>query len=300
MYQENRSEIMESGQDKKPVTASYQTAVGKLPYRLTNDYLFRALLQRSNKVLKHLTCALKHLHPEDVKSVTIENPIVLGEAIDNKTYVLDVRARMQDGSIVNYEMQVLNRGNWPERSLAYLCRCFDQLQKGEDYLAIRSVTHIGFVDFTLFPEAPEFYASYQMMNLKNYHIYTDKFTLNVVNLNRIDLATAEDREWQIDHWAALFRATTWEEIRMLAENNEVLQEAAATVYQLSQEEMIQEQCRAREDYERLWNTINRRLERATAELGELKEENGELKEENSELKAELARLQRLLAEKEAE
>ncbi len=116
---------------KKP---HYMQATGKMPYSLTNDYLFRALLQKNNRVLKHLICALLHLRPEKVEAVTILNPIVLG--------------------------------HWPERSLSYLCRNFDHLQKGQDYRESKPVVHIGFLDFPLFPEHPEFYATYKMLNVK--------------------------------------------------------------------------------------------------------------------------------------
>lgn len=49
---------------------SYRQATGKMPYSLTNDYLFRALLQKNNRVLKHLICVLLHLQPEEVSTVT--------------------------------------------------------------------------------------------------------------------------------------------------------------------------------------------------------------------------------------
>ena len=51
---------------------------GPLPYKLTNDYLFRALLQKNSYVLKGLICSLLHLNDEEVISVRITNPIVLG------------------------------------------------------------------------------------------------------------------------------------------------------------------------------------------------------------------------------
>lgn len=51
-------------------------------------------------------------------------------------------------------------------------------------------------------------------------------------------------------WASLFKATTWEEINMLAKENEYIDEAANTIYQLTQEEKIRMQCEAREDYYR--------------------------------------------------
>lgn len=57
------------------------------------------------------------------------------------------------------------------------------------------------------------------VNEKNYRIYSDKFRLSVLDLTQIDLATAEDRAYRIDRWAALFKATTWEELKMLANRN---------------------------------------------------------------------------------
>lgn len=234
---------------------TYLQATGNLPFRLTNDYLFRALLQKSNRVLKHLTCALMHLHPEEVESVTVENPIVLGEAIESKEFILDVRVALNDRETLNYEMQVVRQEGWTSRSLVYLCREFDQLQHGEDYESIRPVTHIGFLDFTLFEEVPEFYATYKMLNIKNHHVYNDKFTLSVVDLSQINLATEEDRAWGIDHWASLFKATTWEEIKHMAERDEVMQEAADTVFRLTQDDKVKAQCWAREDYQRTMKTF---------------------------------------------
>ncbi len=45
-----------------------------------------------------------------------------------------------------------NEHNWPERSLMYFCRAFDQLYRGQKYEDALPVYHIGFLDFTLFPE----------------------------------------------------------------------------------------------------------------------------------------------------
>lgn len=259
---------------------AYLQATGKLPYSLTNDYLFRALLQKNNRVLTHLICALLHLQPNEVETVTIENPIVLGEALDSKTFVLDIRVQLNNRILINLEMQIINYQNWPERSLAYLCRNFDQLQSGQDYLEIRPVIHISFLDFSLFPEYPEFYATYKLINEKNHNVFTDKFILSVVDLKRTDIATIEDRQWKIDYWAALFKATTWEEIKMLAQQNPIMEEAAVTMYEMSAEDSIREQCRAREEYYRTLNTFQAELEQKDQEL---EQKDQELEQKDQEL-----------------
>lgn len=70
----------------------------------------------------------------------------------------------------------------------------------------------------------------------------------MLDLTKINLATKEDKHYQIDYWASLFKSTTWKELNMLAQNNEYIREASDTIYQLTQKEKIRQQCEAREDY----------------------------------------------------
>jgi len=75
-------------------TTNYKTKSdlfsGKLPYQLTNDYLFRAVFQTRPKALEGLCRAILRLRPEDTLSVTLQNPIELGTRIDNKEFILDL------------------------------------------------------------------------------------------------------------------------------------------------------------------------------------------------------------------
>ena len=230
-------------------TANF-SATGSLTIPMTNDYLFRALLQKNNHVLVGLLSALLHLSPSDIFSAEITNPIELGSTIDAKTFILDIKVSLNDSAIINLEMQVINEHNWTDRSLSYLCRSFDHLSSGEQYQLIRPVVQIGLLNFSLFPQHPEFYATYKFLNVKNHTLYSDKLRLSVLDLTRTDLATEEDKLYQLDHWASLFKAATWEELKMLSPKNEYIGEAVETVYQLSQEEKIRMQCEAREDYYR--------------------------------------------------
>ena len=124
----------------------------------------------------------------------------------------------------------------------------------------------------------------------NYTIYSDKLRLSVLDLTHINLATEEDRQYQIDYWASLFKATTWEELKMLAEKNESLAEATETLYKLSQEEMIRLQCEAREDYYRRERSIQRQMRELTTTNKELTLEKQRPTEENEQLADEIARL----------
>ena len=273
---------------------------GALIVPMTNDYLFRALLQRNNLVLKGLICALLHMEETDISSVIITNPIRLGDSIDNKTFVLDINVILNQHHIINLEMQVINLNNWQDRSLSYLTRNFDHLKKGEDYQLTHPVIQIGLLDYTLFPEHPEFYSTYQFLNVKNHTLYSDKLRISVLNLSRIDLATEEDKQYQLDHWAALFKAKTWEELQMLAQNNNYFKEASETVYQLTQEEEIRQQCLAREDYNRTMKGIENNFATQKHEISTLKKDLADANRQLSKQSQQLSKYQQHIQALEAQ
>ena len=172
------------------------------------------------------------------------------------------------------------------RAVMYLCRSFDHLNRGQDYTEAKSVIHIGFLDYTLFPEYPEFYASYKLINIKNYRKYSDNLTLNVIDLSHIDLATEEDKYYHIHKWAMLFKATTWEELKMIAEKNEYLKEASKTMFRMSADDLIRKRCRDREEYyqdlrnyERVIAEKDRKYEQAVTEIEQLRAEINRLRQQ---------------------
>ncbi len=264
--------------------APISNAHGVIDYGMTNDYMFRAILQKSRKTLVGLVSAMLHLNPEEIKDIRITNPIVLGENIDAKAFVLDVNIILNNNIILNLEMQVNNLHNWEERSLCYLCRSFDQLNKGEPYDSVKPVIHIGFLDYTLFPDAPEFYARYSLLNQKTYRRYSDKIAVGVLDLTRTDLATKEDRAYGIDTWAKVFLAKTWEELRMAVESNDYMKDAAQTLYELNSDELIRQQCEARRRAEIEEKRMNDKLE----QLAELMEEKEKWEHEKATLMADNA------------
>ena len=104
-------------------------------------------------------------------------------------------------------MQISNRLNWQNRSVMYLCRSYDRLNRGQEYRDAKPAIHIGYLDYTLFS------------NIINYQVYSNNLTLYVADLSRIDLATEEDKDCHTDSRASLFKAPTWEELKMAGLNS---------------------------------------------------------------------------------
>lgn len=106
-----KSMIISDSRFPTPPTSILAFAKGPVSIPLTNDYMFRACLQKNNYALKGLISALLHLPINDIFSVEIMNPIELGQSINDKTFFLDIQLILNNQTIINLEMQVVNEHN---------------------------------------------------------------------------------------------------------------------------------------------------------------------------------------------
>lgn len=226
-------------------------AITKRFYGMGNDYMFRAVLQESEEVLKHLIATLMQMDEREIKSCRILNPIILGQRINNKDTILDVRLDLNDDSIMNVELQMWYQNDWVDRSLYYWARTFAHLKKGENYSDVKPTYHIGILNFSVFQEEPEFYSEYRIQNIKTGREYSEKFCLRILDLTQIERARKDPAtDSALMKWAQIVKAKTLNELENLAGNEEALKHMVSVVKKLSEEEKIQLQCEAREDYER--------------------------------------------------
>lgn len=230
---------------KTTFSPALQEATGEILYGLTNDYMFRILFQKNK---------------------------------------LDIKMILNTHQQIDLEMQVNDYHDWPERSIGYLCHMYDSLEHGEEYIDTKPAIHIGILDYTPFPAQPLFYSKNQIMDVNTQRIYSDKFTIFVLDLSKADLATQDDCLWGINKWAKLFKATTWEELKMIADKNEYLTETSNTLCDLYADRNVKERCLDRIEY-------NLRMKRYEDKLKEqekaLKEKDAIIKrlmEENAKLK----------------
>ena len=92
-----------------------------------------------------------------------------------------------------------------------MCRSFSALVEGDKYINLKPTTLIAIMDNPVFPNDPEFYSKYHLLNLKNHIPYSSMLNLNVLYLNKTDIATEEDKNNNLVYWAELFKATKRED-----------------------------------------------------------------------------------------
>lgn len=220
-------------------------------YGMRNDYMFHAVLQKNEEVLRNLLATLLEMDEADIVSCRIENPIELGREIKGKECILDAKIILNDARIINIELQVYKQTYWVNRSLLYWSRAYDSIKSGQEYDRLLPTYHIGILDFTLFNEHPKFMAQYQILDVEDHFLYSDKLCIKVLDLTQIEKAKKQPgTDKKLLKWASIFKAETLEELEQLAGKEEVFENMVLTLKKLSEDEKIRMQCEAREDYER--------------------------------------------------
>ena len=229
----------------------------KVEYGLINDYMFRAVFQTSEEALRGLLSALLYIPEEEMVSCLICNPILLGDAIDEKTCILDIRVLLNGNRQINLEMQMGSVENWTDRSVFYLCRMFADMKKGLDYTQAKPSIHIGIMMKSPVPEDAAFYNEYALKNRRTGYEFTGKIALHVLDLSCLEQVSEEERNSPLYHWACVFKAKTWKEVLAMAEQSESIKKAVVTLRELSEDEKIRLQCEARERYQMDWQSSMR-------------------------------------------
>ena len=276
---------------------------GKLPYKLTNDYLFRAVFQTNKKVLKELLAAVLHLDSAEIRELDILNPILLGEAMNEKTCILDLFLLMNDYTRINIEMQVASTDYYMDRVLLYACRAYDNLERGENYQELKPVIHISLLADTPRTGEKKFYSENRVCDIRDGKIFSRNLGIIIVQLKENENADMPEIESGLDKWARLFLADTWEELQEMIKESEWMAETVYTLRNLTEDEKIRLECEARDRYEHdrasLYGSGVREGMRRGVEQGRLAEQaNTERERQRAEAaEAELGRLKALLREK---
>ena len=229
----------------------------EVEYGLTNDYMFRSVFQASEEALKGLLSALLYIPEEEILSCKICNPIILGDAIDEKTCILDIRVLLNNSKQINLEMQMGSVENWTDRSVFYLCKMYTDIKKGLDYTEAKSSIHIGIMMKSPIPEDAAFYNEYALKNRRTGYEFTGKIALHVLDLSYLEQVPEEERNSSLYYWACVFKAKTWKEVLAMAEQSESIKKAVVTLRELSEDEKIRLQCEARERYQMDWQSSMR-------------------------------------------
>lgn len=208
------------------------------------DIVFKKLFTSDDEVLKAFVADILGIPKDDIKQITVENPNILPSMIDGKQSQLDLKMRVND-QIVNLEIQLCNKGNFPDRTVYYWSKMFsDELKKSEDYAELKRTICINILDFNLF-NCDSAYSKFVLLEETRHEPLTDKCAIMFFELPKVD--DEVDKNDRRKLWLQLLNAETKEELDMI-ENTGVpeIQKAVVILHEMSADEEMRELARLRE------------------------------------------------------
>lgn len=197
----------------------------------TLDVVFKLLLLRDQSLLRDMIeSVLGRRFP--IAELEVQNPEIPEDAPGDKSVVLDIRVRLSDGGLIDLEMQSTTPPGTAERFIYYWARNFvDTIVRGDDYTLLRPCISILWFKVP-FLKALRFHSTFVAADLESREVLSPVFELHVLELSKLQLATA-DRQAKLERWARFLRATTVEELQQLAHEDPIMNTAKKVLEDLS-------------------------------------------------------------------
>ena len=227
----------------------------------TNDFCFKELMQNP-KVRKGFIAGVLGKNPEEIRETVLLPTETRRDYAEAKLAILDVKVLLHDGAQMDLEMQVEYFAFWDKRVLFYLAKMYTgQLQKGEGYDKLKKCIHVGVLNFVSFPESEECYHKINLCNTKTGEIYSDLFELHVLELPKLPKVLARMKCGEavsggtVIQWMEFFSGKTQEDFEAMAKQDEYMEEAVNTLFELSADEKKRYEYEAREMAIHDYNTL---------------------------------------------
>ena len=211
-----------------------------------NDVYFKNLLTDEHN--KQITiCFLNDILEREGNQIFTDICFLDKENMPNieagKVSILDIRAKTNDNTEINIEVQVRPRKDMAKRSLYYWSKIYSsQLMKGENYINLNNTIAINLLDFSILPYKT-CHNVYHITNDETHDRLLDDLEMHFIELNKFTLGDIK-RLRKSEKWLALFANNCTNE-----EMEEIAMTEPAIKMALEYEKYFRENPELRREYE---------------------------------------------------
>ena len=167
------------------------------------DYAFKKVFgsdKSKARLIKFLNAILYTDNEIKIENLTIENPYNIPLIKGMKDTFVDVKARLNNNTIVIIEMQILNHNGFEKRVLYNAAKNYSiQLNKKEEYHLLNPVIALTIVDFTMFKDSQKYINRFKLLEKEKFISYSDDIELVFIELPKFQKKLTELQEIQ-DEW----------------------------------------------------------------------------------------------------
>lgn len=238
-------------------------------YNLKNDIIFKAFFARPGNEI-FLIDFLEALLKIKIEKIKIKEEVNLEQlSVEEKGGRLDLQATLNDGIIVNIELQMNNNFNIEERTTLYSSKVNSRdAKRGNDYSEINKVIMINILGYNLLDV--EEYISETVIVLDKHRDYE---VLKGIKWYFIELPKFRkknpDMNDKIDQWICFIDDSNKEAVKMAEKNNAVLKKARKELNYLTGDAAVRRMAELREKWEMDEIAVKKNAERIGKEEGRI-------------------------------
>ena len=218
-------------------------------YNLKNDIIFKAFFARKGNE-EYLKDFLEGLLKIEIVDIIIEDEVSLEKLKQiDKGGRLDLQATLNNGTIVNVEMQIRNEYNIEERTTYYSSKVISkETQRGTAYEDIKQVIMINILGYEMFEH--DDYISESAIVLEKHREYE---VLKGIKWYFIELPKFRkqhpDMDDKVNQWLAFIDDSDRGLVKMAEEKNETIKKAREEITNLTGDAEVQRLAWLREKWE---------------------------------------------------
>lgn len=223
-----------------------------------NDYIFKRIFGHDKEIfINFVNSIFEDKREQKIKSIIFTNTEIPKDALTDKACRLDVRATLDDDTIINIEVQIRNEDGFEKRTLYYWSKLYEeQIESGDDYLELKRTVCINVLNYTQFKKHKNFHSIYGVTNLETNERLTNDFEVHFLELPKLieNEYNKSKRMSQLKKWLLFLKAPTEKVLEDLSMHDPIIAKATKTLKYLSQDPEARAIYEARRRYELDMNT----------------------------------------------
>ena len=218
-------------------------------YNLKNDVIFNSFFSRKGNE-EYLIDFLQSLLKIEITEIEIQGQVDLEKLAQNeKGGRLDLQAKLNNGIIVNIELQIKNEKNMEKRTLYYGAKTLSkEVKRGEEYNEIKQVIMINILNYEMF-EYEEYVSETVIVSER----HREKEIINGMKWYFIELPkfrkAQKNMEDKLNQWLVFIDDYDKGEIEMAEKKNKTLERARVELNYLTGDAEMRRLAELREKWE---------------------------------------------------
>lgn len=196
------------------------------------DIIFKMLFgdeRNKDLTIKFISAVLGYKDGE-LEDISFYDIHLKQESINDKLEILDIKAKLSNGNVVDIEMQARSIPDIRNRISYYKSNMItEQIGDGSSYSELKPVKSIIVADFDFIPESEKCHTIFQMLEKDEHFPFNDLEEIHVLNLKKLSKLTDES----LLCWLKFINSESKEDFMQLAKSNPVFEKAVSALSVMS-------------------------------------------------------------------